>query len=388
MIQGLPTVIAKPVNELLIIAASRGGAELGRRLRDLWQASAGDAGAEASGVASGARGGSALPDSAAVVLAVPQRYRLGEEKGYEAGGMAALWREHWESCRAIIFIGAAGIAVRMLAPLLEGKFLDPAVVVIDESGGHAISLLSGHWGGGNDLTREVAALLGADPVITTASDTLALPAFDVVARQLGLAPVPFTAFAKANGALVNGDSISVMGRRLPGEWPEWVKFIPAGESWPADGSYRIAVGHQICPSAHLVLVPKVVFAGIGCRRGVAAEEVEAALVQGLAEAGCLMEALAGIASITIKEDESGLLAAAAALAVPLQFYPAEELAQVDGLHTSDFVRGVTGCAGVSEQAAFLASGRGQLILRRQTYGRVTVALAVENSAAAGTAPGD
>ncbi len=309
-------------------------------------------------------------------LAVPQRYALEDENGYASGQMKALWQQEWEVRRGIIFIGAAGIAVRMAAPLLEGKFLDPAVLVIDEAGQHVISLLSGHWGGGNDLARQVALALGAVPVITTATDTLALPAFDLAAKELKLTPVPFTAFRQANAAIVNEEPVSVIGGILPGNWPDNISFYPAAEKFPEDGSYRISCGFRRRIGTQLALVPHCVFAGIGCRRGVSPEEIQAAVVQAFGDANSYMEALAGAATVTLKQDETGLLQGMAELKLPLVFYSPEELSQVDGLYTSDFVRQIAGCSGVSEQAAFLLSGGGELLLRRRVYGRVTVALAI------------
>jgi cobalt-precorrin 5A hydrolase len=349
------------VNRLLIIAASKGGAQLARRLR--------------LGLEVTVKTISTLGDFEVGVV-VPLRYVVDDEAGYPSGGMAKLWQEQWESCHGIIFIGAAGIAVRMVAPLLEGKFLDPAVIVIDEAGRHAISLLSGHWGGGNSLTLEVATIIGADPVITTATDTLALPAFDVIAKEQSLVPVPFTAFRQANAAIVNGDSISIVGAKLPGEWPEQVRFYQDIDSVPQDGSYTVAVGPYVLARAALSLVPKCIFAGIGCRRGISPDEIQDALLRAFNDAGCHLEALAGVATITLKADEAGLLAAVDSLGLPVTFYTSEELAAVDGLHASDFVRQIAGCAGVSEQAAYLASGQGSVLLRRQVYGRVTVALAL------------
>ena len=112
------------------------------------------------------------------------------------GGFASAAREAFSSFSALIFIGATGIAVRVLAPLVNDKLSDPAVVVIDERARHVISLLSGHAGGANALTRYLAGMLDADPVITTATDVNELAALDTLAFQLNARMTDFRAAVK------------------------------------------------------------------------------------------------------------------------------------------------------------------------------------------------
>ena len=112
----------------------------------------------------------------------------------------------FKTYRKIIFIMAAGIAVRMVAPYLKSKWEDPAVVVMDDQGKNIISLLSGHWGGANELTRDLAQLLGGHRVITTASDIRGLPALDVMIKELGTDSFSKQKLKKIQSALIAGNS--------------------------------------------------------------------------------------------------------------------------------------------------------------------------------------
>jgi len=109
---------------------------------------------------------------------------------------------------ALVCVMATGIVVRMLAPYVESKLYDPAVLVFDEAGRHGISLLSGHIGGANELTRKLCAAVGADPVITTATDVTGVLAPDAMAERLALRPVPKSAIQVLNTALLEEKEIS------------------------------------------------------------------------------------------------------------------------------------------------------------------------------------
>ena len=125
------------------------------------------------------------------------------------GSLRSLTARLWETYRGLVFISAVGIAVRVIAPLLKDKQTDPAVVVVDELGQYAVSLLSGHWGGANELAKTVADVLGAAPVITTATDGRGMMGLDVFARRLGLTPEPFAGIKEANAALVRGEQVTI-----------------------------------------------------------------------------------------------------------------------------------------------------------------------------------
>ena len=128
-------------------------------------------------------------------------------------------REVFSSCQQIICIMAAGIAVRMIAPCITSKWDDPAMVVIDDRGKNIISLLSGHWGGANQLARDLSAMLGGHCVITTASDTRGLPALDVIVQQLGAGDFSKSTLKKVQAEMIAGNPVGFYPaelRALPG----------------------------------------------------------------------------------------------------------------------------------------------------------------------------
>ncbi|HBL6845072.1 TPA: cobalt-precorrin 5A hydrolase, partial [Klebsiella oxytoca] len=190
-------------------------------------------------------------------------------------GFASAAREAFSSYSALIFIGATGIAVRVLAPLVNDKFSDPAVVVIDERGQHVISLLSGHAGGANALSRYLAGMLGADPVITTATDVNELAALDTLAFQLNARMSDFRAAVKTvNQMLVSHQRVGLWWDE---ELDEDVRhcdrrgFITVADLHQLpelDALVCVTLRNELPPIAvpHWKLVPQRVVAGIGCRR--------------------------------------------------------------------------------------------------------------------------
>lgn len=306
---------------------------------------------------------------------------------------------------ALIFIGACGIAVRTIAPFLKSKTEDPAVIVLDEAGQYVISLLSGHIGGANEFALRIAALIGAAPVITTASDVRGKLAVDVFASKNGLVisdmkqakeaaaallreeRVGFCCTGEMEGQLpleltwISPDEVSVMcGERDKGAaGSENISFlIWASERalWPA-GECGAGEIHT-APQKTLHLIPRVVSVGIGCRRGKPKEEICAAVLHVLEKAGIPVQALEGAASIDLKKEEEGILEACRAFGIPYTTYSASELAAVEGdFSPSEFVKKTTGVDNVCERAALLLAGSGgRLIRRKYAENGVTVALAV------------
>ena len=286
------------------------------------------------------------------------------------GGLAAWVENTFHSHEALVFIGAAGIAVRAIAPHVKAKTEDPAVVVIDETGTFAVPILSGHLGGANDLALSLARALGALPVVTTATDRHGRFAVDSWARRQGL-------------QVVNPHRIKwISARILAGETVRLKSLYPIGGEAPAqvvfaDEDYDILVSHRSRGRTEaLRLVPKCVTAGIGCRRGTPSASVAAAVEEALRKSGCHPAALSAAASIDLKADEPGLLAFCSERGLPLRTFTAGELQNVPGEFTSSaFVRKTTGVDNVCERAAVLAGG-GRLISRKEAMNGVTVALAL------------
>ena len=291
---------------------------------------------------------------------------------------------------ALICVMATGIVVRMLAPYVENKLYDPAVLVFDEQGQHGISLLSGHIGGANELTRRLCAAVGADPVITTATDVIGALAPDVIAGQLALRPVPKAAIQTLNAALLEGREISYC---VDMDLPRAAAYeahlraaqvrVTSFRGKPPQGVYRVVitacVPKEAPPAGTLYLVPRRLIAGLGCRAGVPEDKILYALTEACGRIGQEPARIDLLASTEVKRSEQGLLAAAQTLGREILFFSNDALAEKVvqyGLDESDFVRQTIGVGNVSEAAALCAAGYegGRMALGKTIIGKVTVAL--------------
>lgn len=271
---------------------------------------------------------------------------------------------------ALVFVGAAGIAVRAIAPHVRSKVSDPAVVVVDECGHFAVPILSGHLGGANELARRIARLTGATPVLTTATDANGVFAVDEWARAQGCAVVHPERIVRVSSRLLAGDTVF-----LRSDWP--VQGKPPQNVALADGipcDFALSI-HPVDAQA-LHIVPRIAHLGVGCRRGIAAEALEAALQALLNHSGICEQAIVGACSIDLKQNEPGLLAFCRGHGWQLRTFSAEQLRAAPGEFTpSAFVQSVTGVDNVCERSAVLGSG-GTLYWRKEAGNGVTMALAL------------
>ena len=288
----------------------------------------------------------------------------------------------FHTCSGHIFLMSTGIVMRLISSHLKSKTTDPAVVVIDELGHHAISLVSGHIGGANELTIKVAGLTGAEPVITTATDINDVPAMDVLAKQLNLFIENPEAIKNINMALITGkkfylhDPYKFLRESIsPSHILEDVKKgqIPENKDIPS-----VFIDDAIVDLSKntLILRPGSLVAGIGCNRNTSMDEIKGFLKEVLEESNLAIASVIRIATINLKADEPGLLALGEELKLPISFYDKKELYRVEGIVSpSDMVEKYTGVSSVCEAAAILASKNGKLILPKQSTRNVTVAIA-------------
>lgn len=333
-----------------------------------------------------------------VKVFLPEKLRSGNfAADYYDCPTGELLRRTFHDFQGLVLIMAAGIAVRSLAPLLQGKERDPAVVVMDERGQFAVSLLSGHLGGANDLARAVASVLGAVPVITTSTDVRGHLAVDVLARDLGVKLEPVKQLVAVNSAIARGSRIMLISQiPLPlGKdhqlWQDscWQVDISREDLWLraeaalAKGAIPVLLTCKQGPDRFLYLRPLSIVAGVGCRKGIAADEILKAVRDAFSLAGISPLSLRKTVSIEAKAHEEGILRAAAELRVETEFYPAETLSKIlsqhQGLAQSEFVNTQMGVGGVCEPASLAGCRQGKLILGKQANQGVTVALAEEES---------
>jgi cobalt-precorrin 5A hydrolase / precorrin-3B C17-methyltransferase len=288
---------------------------------------------------------------------------------YEGKAKEALHRA-WNECDGIVLFLATGAAVRLIAPLLEGKYQDPGVVTVDDAGNFAVALCGGHEGGANALAARVAETLGGTPVITTASDSVGIPALDSLGEKLGLRLERGSDLASVGAALVSGEKVNlVTDRRWPlGPLSNNVVRTDEREAPMILISDRLAEA----PRPAVVFRPPSLVAGVGCSRGAGAEEILDLLRRSLAEAGLTEKSVAALASIDVKRDEAGLLEAAERLDVQIYFHSAQALRAIEAPNPSEVVREAVETPSVAE-AAVISSGA-ELVLEKRKSANVTVAI--------------
>ena len=305
---------------------------------------------------------------------------------------------------SLVCIMATGIVVRILAPLIVHKTSDPAVVVLDQKGKYAISLLSGHLGGANDLAREMAVISDGEAVITTATDVAGELSFDTFAKKHDMAIENIGQLKHISGALLSGKKVNVFTDKNAAElYPELAKeqkrgmiaILPLSEFFKTYAiesnipavviDERLFVSNSTVPQAAPVLYlrPRTICAGIGCKRNMEHKPIEEALLQTLKEEGIHPFSLKCIATIPLKSDEPGIIGTAANLNVPLQIIPTEEIENLDisqlGIQTSEFVASQTGVLSVSTACSYLASSKGTILRDKAKYKGITIALSKELS---------
>jgi len=296
----------------------------------------------------------------------------------------------WADYDAFVFVGAMGICVRTIAPLVEDKHTDPAVVCIDSLGQHVISVLSGHIGGANDLTHQISDLLNATPVITTQSDNAGLWALDTLDRQFGWSRLGSDNLNAHIFAYVNREPTALLLEArdegtyyLEATKPEHVTLISdISEADPERYKLLIVVSpyRRQLPKGMLSLqfVPRVAVYGLGLAHQAAPadrilREIDEAIeAQGLHPCAC------EYATIDVKRDEP-VVKLLQERGECVRFFTAEELAKVEVPNPSPIVEGHVGTPSVCEAAAILASEGGQLVVPKQKGKDWTVAVAIRRA---------
>ncbi|RYY21415.1 MAG: precorrin-4 C(11)-methyltransferase [Cytophagaceae bacterium] len=276
---------------------------------------------------------------------------------------------------AFIFIGALGICVRSIAPYVQDKATDPAIVNLDDHGQFVQPVLSGHLGGANDLARRLARVLGAQAIITTASDLQDIWALDTLAGQFNWQATPSQPLNQLISLFVNNAKTALLldvqdegTRWLEKTRPDFVDvfYDQAAIDW-SQYQLLLAVTYRpvVAPLPTLVFYAPVLHLGLGCSRDIEADLLEASVRTQLAEHQLAPEAVKSVNSIDIKHDEVAFIALAERLGVPLLTYPADVLNAQTTPNPSDVVLSKLGVPSVGEAAAQVASGNGRLLLEKQ-----------------------
>ncbi len=275
--------------------------------------------------------------------------------------------EQWPQRDALIFALATGAVVRLIAPLLQDKGTDPAVVVVDEGGKFAISLCGGHQGGSDRLTHWVSQYLQTTPVLTGAANHQGVPGIDVLGQPFGWrrGQGNWTGVASA---IARGEPVEVLQeagtalwqRGVPLESPfRWTRA--AGTASDLKPSARVWISpiqrrfDAAAAPAKVQWHPRVLWVGVGCERGTPQVLLEQAIAAALKSRHLAEAAIAGIATVDRKADEVGLLALCAERGWPLRCFTPSELAAVAVPNPSPVVAAAVGTPSVAEAAALLAA---------------------------------
>lgn len=266
---------------------------------------------------------------------------------------------------ALVFVGACGIAVRAIAPFIRSKMTDPAVLAVDEAAHYVIPILSGHIGGANALARRISSVIGAEAVITTATDIRGAFAVDLFAKKNLLTILDPGGIKEVSSAILAGEKIGLfcelpMERELPQELlpdePERMNLVIPDTRRGKPASLRTMIEHAeaggTAKTGMMVLLPKRAVLGVGCRKGASFAEVKAGACQALRLAGTDRRELAAVASLDRKKEENALKRLCAEWGLPFLVYTPEQLGQIPGdFAASEFVRDTAGVGNVCGRAS-------------------------------------
>ena len=321
----------------------------------------------------------------------------------ETGPIGPFLKEHWDVEWAFIFVGALGICVRSIAPLLKSKYSDPAVVCVDSTGRFVIPVVSGHLGGANELSRELAEILGAEAVVTTQSDNEGLWALDMLAGRFGwrcsATPAQMNkaifAFVQKRPTVLLLEVRDAGATFLERTLPEHVTLCTDRTKLDLSGAeLLIAVSPGMLPELPAALpvlhyCPPVLHLGFGCRKQCEPSGIAAHIAEEIRRAGYAPESVATVSTIALKQDEPLLqeLLKAFSPARPV-IWQAAELAEIPVPNPSEKALEVTGCPGVAEAAALRSAHLGPLLIEKrkgclQADANFTFALAQEASSVRG-----
>jgi len=288
----------------------------------------------------------------------------------------------WRECDSIICIMGCGIAVRIVSPLLENKQVDPAVVVVDQDGRFAVSLVSGHIGGANSLARKVASITGGQAVITTASDLQDKPSIDLAAKKAGLRIENIGILSRIQAAILDEEPLwifdpdGILLSHLPRN--HGLQIINSKED---PGVFRESLGiwvsELVPPRAVrcLKLRPANLVIGIGCNRGTTSEEIFKFVCKKLKENRLSPLSIKNFASLNIKSGERGILDAAKAFDRPIHFCTRKQIEGIFVPNPSETVARHVGAKSVCEASALWSAGTRELLVAKRKAGNCTLAIA-------------
>jgi cobalt-precorrin 5A hydrolase len=354
------------IEKIAIVAITKHGAKLGGRLKSLL-----------------GRGD----------LFVSSKFRSevkGEANFFELS-LRELVADIWPRYDALVFFVSLGAVIRIIAPHIKDKHIDPAVITIDDNANFIISVLSGHVGGANELTEDIAGLLESTSVITTASDVGKTIPVDILGREFGWILEGEENVTKVSAAVINGERIGLFQDAGERNWwkrktpiPENIRIYNSLDTMFSKGceAYLIITDRVLNESYSSILQkavlyrPKSLVLGIGCDRGVSADEVEELVVSTLGGNSLSLKSVKSIATIDNRKKEEGINEFAEKYNFSVQYFTKDELNQItDVPNPSVMAMKYVGVIGVAEPASILGSGWGELIVPKVKSKMTTLAVA-------------
>lgn len=260
----------------------------------------------------------------------------------------------------LCFIGAVGIAVRMISKGIENKLNDAPVIVIDETAKFVIPILAGHYGGGNSLAMEISELIDAIPVITTATDNEGVFAADLFAKENNLSIINKDGIKKVSTKALEGKSVRLCIENFPAESVD----------------VMVSSNKQYLQNGTLNLCPREYSLGIGCRKNTDSNTLREFVLSKLKAAGIEIYQIGAIGSIDLKADEKAILDFSKEFGIPFITFDAKILKTAKGNYEeSDFVMEKTGVGNVCERAAMLLTNNcGRIVVGKTSHDGITVAV--------------
>lgn len=296
------------------------------------------------------------------------------------GGIKEVLKSIWHRYEGVIFISATGIAVRMSAPFIEHKTIDPALVVIDDLGKFSISLLSGHIGGANDLAKDMASLIGAIPVITTATDNRGIESIDIFAKKNDYYIEDISSVTSITSMMVNKKNIG-----LYTENNKVINYDNLTIIRDLDNINHEIKGLVIVSSQkdikninipYTILRPKNINVGIGCRKGIEGKFIIESIKEQFNKLKISTESIKSIGTVEVKKHEKGIIEASKYFSCPLKILSIEEIKSVeDKFSKSQFVKDTIGVYSVSEPVAYLLGG--SIISGKSKHNGITICISKE-----------
>lgn len=297
------------------------------------------------------------------------------------GGIKAIMENLWQEYDGLIFISATGIATRFIAPFIEHKTKDPAIIVIDDQGKFVISLLSGHLGGANEITETISRRINGIPVITTASDNRGFDSIDIFAKNNNYYMEDMKSITKLSSMMVNGKTIGFFTEDKKIINYQNIKILNnLNNVQDMDG--LIIVSSQIVETEKLknipytILRPKNINIGIGCRKGIKGKRIIEAIEESLSTINISNKSIKSMGTVEVKKNEQGIINAAKYYNCPLKIFTIEDIKKVeDKFSKSQFVKETIGVYSVSEPCAYLLGGN--IISPKSKHNGITISISKE-----------